>query len=139
MWGLWHGFFIIIEKISAHFIQLPSCLSNTIGRIYTLFIVVIGWVFFRSETLDYARQYLKVMFGLLPTNPDFGIGYYVQTGGWVVFVLGAFAATAGSRNMLKKHCLAVNVGIDVFLLTTLVATIVLLTASSYNPFIYFRF
>ncbi len=139
VWGLWHGFFIILEKIGSRLVTVPQWFSETFARLYTLLIVLIGWVFFRSESMDYALNYLKVMFGFINTQPDFSIGYYVQLSGWIVFIIAVFAATAGSRNLLKKHCLPVNISIDIFLLLTLVGAVVLLTASSYNPFIYFRF
>ena len=62
VWGLFHGFFIILErnKTIARFLGANSALSH----LYTLLIVIIGWVFFRSSDLYYALNYLKALIGL---------------------------------------------------------------------------
>src|SRR5690554_7029994 len=53
IWGLFHGFFIIIERLNI--IKVPTRFY-VIGNIYTLLIVMIGWVLFRSENLEYRSE-----------------------------------------------------------------------------------
>ena len=51
IWGLWHGIFIILErkiKIENYNKKYQIIIRN----IYTILIVIIGWVFFRSENLN---------------------------------------------------------------------------------------
>ena len=61
VWGIYHGFFNILER---------CLLDKWMGRgrwhvmehIYTLLVVLIGWVLFRAPTLTYGLQYIKGMF-----------------------------------------------------------------------------
>src|SRR6476620_258205 len=59
IWGLYHGVFLIIERpvVSRWFERQPRFLSH----VYTLFVVMIGWVFFRSETIADAIAYLRAL------------------------------------------------------------------------------
>ena len=59
VWGLFHGFFIIIERLNI--IKLPPKL-NVLGRLYTLLVVIIGWVLFRAENLEYGMHFIGKMF-----------------------------------------------------------------------------
>src|SRR5690606_9763673 len=59
VWGLFHGFFIIIERIGLNNFLKKS--NEFIQRGYALLVVIFGWVFFRSEDLSYAVQYIKSM------------------------------------------------------------------------------
>lgn len=62
LWGIWHGIFILIERVGKqHNIQLK--LPIVAKWFYTMLVVVIGWVLFRSNTLGQALDYLRVMFG----------------------------------------------------------------------------
>lgn len=61
LWGLIYFVFQVAEKY--------TCLgkigeTKVLGRIYTLFIVVILWVIFRASTLPDAWYYIKAMFGI---------------------------------------------------------------------------
>jgi alginate O-acetyltransferase complex protein AlgI len=63
IWGMWHGLFLSIERIGVVKRTLdaaPAALRN----IYVLVVVLVGWVFFRSLTLDQALDMLTRMFGL---------------------------------------------------------------------------
>lgn len=59
IWGLFHGTFLVLERIFPiekilHFRLLKS--------VYTLLVVIVAWVFFRAETLGSAWAYLNRMF-----------------------------------------------------------------------------
>ena len=60
IWGMYYGVILIIEKfiIGRYIKNLPTIFR----RIYTLVIVMVGWVFFGMNTLYEALNYLKVMF-----------------------------------------------------------------------------
>ncbi len=62
VWGMWYGLFLVLER--AGFAALLSSIHRPWRHLYTLFVVVIGWVFFRSETLTSSLAYLKAMAGL---------------------------------------------------------------------------
>lgn len=60
IWGLWHGFFIVMEKFvfRAFLAKMPSALRH----IYLILVVMLGWVFFFSSSFSAALQYLSQMF-----------------------------------------------------------------------------
>ena len=63
-WGAYYGFFLSLERLSPSIPVINRIvLPETFRRFLTLLIVIIGWVFFRSETLSDAIYYLKVMAG----------------------------------------------------------------------------
>src|SRR3954451_9725150 len=63
IWGMWHGLFLSIERIGIVERTL-SCTPAVLRNIYVLVVVLVGWVFFRSLTLDQALDMLTRMFGL---------------------------------------------------------------------------
>jgi alginate O-acetyltransferase complex protein AlgI len=61
VWGLWHGIFLVFERIS-YVKRLIDNIPILIARLYTLFVVMTGWVFFRAENFFAAWTYIKNMF-----------------------------------------------------------------------------
>ena len=132
-WGLYFGVLLILEKkfLAGWITRLPSVLQH----LYALFFIVIGWVFFRSGSMGLAVQYLGSMFtSTVPLN-RFVIEYLLRFWPYLLFgvVLSApvFPRLKSTRiwRVLEFPVLAV--------LFTL--CLMRLLASSYNPFIYFRF
>ncbi len=135
-WGAWNGFFIIVEKVIAK--RMPACMW-ALGHFYALSVIVGGWVLFRSSTLAGAADYFQMMFGLFPnTETLFGLGYYVRPVHWVVAALGLFWALGGGRPLFLAKGKTL-IAVDLFLWGVLGGVILMLTASGYQPFIYFRF
>ena len=68
LWGLYQGAFLVVERLGA-----VKALQDAIGRVgrhaYLLLVVVLGWVLFRTESLDAAAQYYRALFGM---NRDVG-------------------------------------------------------------------
>lgn len=63
IWGIWHGSFMVIEKwLSNHQIHLVRN-WKILGWLYTMLVVMFGWVMFRSRSINDSLTYLKVMFG----------------------------------------------------------------------------
>ncbi len=61
IWGLWHGIFLVLERIVPFTIN--NWLMRGLGWGYTFLVVMIGWVVFRSPTMNTALHYLSVMAG----------------------------------------------------------------------------
>lgn len=144
-WGLYHGFFIFIERLG-----LKKWLDKrkTINHVYTLFVVLIGWVFFRADGLANGLKYIKAMFApgkQLVAN----IVAILNSRTFVVMLIGillcGIAQVAIVR--LKKNKKFDNIwskrvvrfGEPVLLVSIMVVSIAMLVSSTYNPFIYFRF
>ena len=59
-WGAYHGLFLVLDRL--FLLKLTEKIGKIPRVVLTFFIVVIGWIFFRSETITQAFQFLKKMF-----------------------------------------------------------------------------
>ena len=142
IWGLFHGTFLVLERIFPiekilHFRLLKS--------IYTLLVVIVAWVFFRAETLGSAWAYLNRMF--VPYDME---SYSKYLSNEFVYVAVLALASCGFGAMLYRRLFALigreNWGNAVvravnpaFCAVIAYFSVLLLASNTYNPFIYFRF
>ena len=141
-WGLWNGLFIILEKLTGwHKKEGGKWLSVT-KHIYTILIFVIGWVMFRADSMEQAVSYLKNMFGLvIEHHIHYRFVYYVDNVELIAFAVGIICAMPIFRGMLNidsKHRWA-KAAINTWLILIFLLSVSSIAASTYNPFIYFRF
>lgn len=144
VWGLFHGFFLILERTNfGHFIRkLPVILRHG----YVLIVVVTGWVFFREDNMQSAIEFIKTMY----VPADFNIEIIISCIN-VVLILALTIGTIlalGFNNHLKDSLVlkrnryfitAYKQSTNVCGILVLLMSIVLLSTNSYNPFLYFRF
>lgn len=149
VWGLFHGLFLVIERIG--FDKILANLWLPLQHLYALLVVLIGWVFFRAETLTDAMTYLGYMFGYNTANFNFvDVGMFITYEFIITSILAILFSTPIYRNIRQE--LSVNSNLttssiyglmsNAFTFTLLgvfFITILYVSASSYNPFIYFRF
>ena len=140
-WGLYFGFFLIIERLFlGNWLKKP-CLK-WFGHIYTLFVVLIGWIMFRANGLRHALQLFKRMF--IPTEGTVSCLEFLDFKLIVFLVVGILCAGLIQTIFKKLHkALYDDSKIYIFesfvLFVLLMFSIMLLVNNSYNPFIYFRF
>ena len=135
-WGFYYGVLLLIEKlILGRFLrQLPGVFQH----LYTLVIVVIGWVFFASPDLSTALDYLKVMFSLSPGTMG-GLNMVMPWLGMAVIgVVGSTPLAMTVWEKLRNRKLMPLVE-SVLCLAGLLLCTASLVSDSYNPFLYFRF
>ena len=107
-------------------------------------IVMIGWVFFRADTLGGAIAFLRSMAGLTAaaTTP-YSVGWYLTPELWVALAAGAIGSTPWVPALAARtdsvRGLAVPLLNTAALAVLLVLSIMSVAARTYNPFIYFRF
>jgi len=137
-WGLYYGAVLIFEKFI--FGGLLKILPAFFKHAYTMFIVIVGWVFFASSGIGAAGGYLKAMFaGYVPADAA-GI-YYLRTYA-VLLILLIFASLPVGRRFARsvigtsKRSLGIAAAGYAFLFVLSVAGIL---AGSYSPFLYFQF
>ncbi|MCR4941139.1 MAG: MBOAT family protein [Treponemataceae bacterium] len=144
IWGLYYAFFLIIEKyLFSRFMK--SRVFSAIYRLFTLFIVLIGWVIFRVENLGELGRVLNLMFSFRAENTALYIVEHAADCGRIFYMIpGILAASsfpgfiAGKiGRTLSPSCFLVLKALIAFILFLL--SVMFLIASSYNPFIYFRF
>ena len=157
IWGLWHGTFLVIERVIGAITQstrisreLTDCCWSAARHAYTLLVVMIGWVFFRADTLPGAIAFLNAMAGLSDAGADAIYTRAVVSDARAVAhargrrdridAVGAGAgATAGARRAAARSTWPVSLASTTALIALLVASIMPIAARTYNPFIYFRF
>ena len=143
VWGLLFGIMLIIEKFI-----LGKYLKNTpyiIKRIYTLFIVLISFVIFRSDNINEAFNIIKGLFGFNTKVFSNSFTIYYLKSYFIILLLGIILSTPLLSNIitrLRKNNV-LNKIINLFEPLLIILILVLVTAclidNSYNPFLYFRF
>ena len=147
VWGLFHGFFMVLERIG--FEKLLQKSWAPVQHIYTLLVVMIGWVFFRAETLEYGLGYCRALFGAGGSEDfQFDLGFYLNYELLLALGLGLIASTPVFKKLdqyLKadQHRPGLQMLFHstntLFLLLLFLYCTMLLANNAYNPFIYFRF
>ena len=144
IWGLFHGAFLSIERLGLS--RLLKRLPAFVSHIYVIVVVLVSWVFFRSETLTESIGYLNVMFFYKPVD-IVTAGEFVSTFTLIIFVAAIIFSfpifpylnrilISVSNNLINRF---LNLFYFLTLLFILYFSTVLLVSGSYNPFIYFRF
>lgn len=141
-WGLYYGVLLIAEKLILH--KVLNKLPKVIRHIYTLLIVVVGWVIFRLEDASQLFDALKGMVRYSPTSRnDLLFIYQDMLYALPFLILAIFASTPIAKNIMDKIESHENpipkVLLDVYLVGILLISIVFLVGEKFNPFIYFRF
>ncbi len=146
LWGLYHGMFLILERTAAVKHALRA-MGRVLRHAYLLLAVSLGWVLFRAESLEQARNYYGSM---LRWNGDAGAATLdVSPALLATLCIAAVAATPAAR-WVQRHWQAgaqsSNAGRAAYELLVTASIAVLFGAcvsfvalGAYNPFIYFRF
>jgi alginate O-acetyltransferase complex protein AlgI len=148
IWGLFHGAFLVIERLGLA--ERVMRLWRPLRHAYVLAVVMIGWVFFRADTLPAAIGFLKALGGAGGRMPDiYTFGWYLTPDVSIALVAGAIGsapivpALAAWRDRVggdeRRLRLAWSPAATAALAVLLVASIMQIAARTYNPFIYFRF
>lgn len=137
-WGIYFGMFLIIERLFFNKILLKF--GGIFRHIYVLLVVIIGWLFFRIESLSYAIYLLKLMLGLNSNNITvYNIRYFISAEYLTILVVALVLATPFGKNIYQKLVTKFPVVDLIFFGGVLILSIMQLAGDTYNPFIYFRF
>jgi alginate O-acetyltransferase complex protein AlgI len=148
IWGLFHGTFLVLERLGLA--RMVMRMSRPLRHAYLLIVVMVGWVFFRAETLPGALGFLKAMAGAHAATPGiYTAGWYLTPEVWIAIIAGAIGSTPvalrfanhDERQTESGHRAASPLSpVNAAALTLLlIASIMQIAARTYNPFIYFRF
>lgn len=140
LWGLFHGVFLILER--GKFGEILNKVPGILRRIYTLVVVLIGWVFFRCDTLKDALMYIQAMFAF-----DFSdlhrltVAECLDREFWVLFVLSLMGSLPVVPLLKKKfgNNPALACAAEFGLLGVFAFAVCYMVGADFNPFIYFRF
>ena len=137
IWGLYNGLFLILERLFLG--DLLARVPKLITHLYAILVVLIGWVFFRADSLSQAFEYLSVMFGL--SNLDKESICQAQLLNYIALVVGCIIVflklkTFNSSN--TQEAVTHNYSYFVNFVLIFVSVLVLYFGAQ-NPFIYFNF
>ena len=141
LWGLWHGLFNIIEKATGFHKDSGVKWKEALKHVYTLVIVVVGWVFFRPDTFAEGLIHFKQMLALEPTTPIYTIHYFMSGWNWFILFVGILLSMPiiGDKLYTSKSNQWAQLGVNALLIALFILCVASLSANTYNPFIYFRF
>lgn len=139
VWGMYYGLLLVLEKFV--FRKLLDKLPGLFRHLLTLLLVLVGWVFFFSDSIGGAFQYLGRMFGA-GAFWDSNFKYYFSSC-WVVLLVGLFAclpvgAHIGSRVYRSKSKLPMVLSV-LFFLAVLLLSVASMMNDTYSSFLYFQF
>lgn len=138
-WGLYYGILLIFEKFI--FGRVLNKLPVLIKKIYTMVIVIVGWVLFAAPNLSWAVKYIKILFFIGKNKFIDGNFKYYLSNNFILLIILIFASTPLLKNIFNKikksdggYAISIILQYALFILI-----IAYLLNASYNPFLYFRF
>lgn len=138
VWGAIHGGMLMLERLmgkDSFYQRLPGWLRMAV----TFVVVLITWVFFRSENFEVAARYLGSMFGLGGDAPAAGIlaGELLRPMNFLFLTLAVLVTwvTPRTANWLEK----LTPGKIAFGLLLFVISLAMMFTQGFNPFLYFQF
>ncbi len=147
-WGLFHGLFLASEH--AGFSIILNRLWRPLQHLYLLLVVIVGWVFFRAENLSSSVSYLVSMFNINNVHTTlFQFAQVLSHEALYAFVIGVvliapvypFIEKFVVEKVGQSCSLVTFAGLSRIVLLSFVMflSIIKIAASTFNPFIYFRF
>lgn len=155
IWGLWHGFFIVAEDaakklfgLGKHGKNRRNPVETELKHLYTLLVVLIGFVIFRADNMGQAFSMIGAMFSGIRASAQTGLLLAQCLTPLTMFAL--LFGLVGSTPVLPMVCrkaeqqtgsvyVCLRVLSYVGALILLLVDILHLSAASYVPFIYFQF
>ncbi len=148
VWGLYHGFFLLLEDYIPKLKKLPKVL----GHIYCVLVVCIGFVIFRADSMGQACSMIAKMFsGISFSTQSVSLVWQVLTPYSIVMIIAGILLAAPvpmlyeklvTSGKIMKSYRSRNVGISVSYIVSFALILwcmLRLSGNTYNPFIYFRF
>jgi alginate O-acetyltransferase complex protein AlgI len=143
LWGAFHGFFLILDRL--FLLTFLEKVGKVPATIFTFFTVAMAWVLFRLESWNDAKVFYIQLFDkedikFIELNKSF----------YIVLLLAILFSVLGRRGVFQRvsHFLTIenpSLSISKSTILTLVTivllflSVVFLSASNLNPFIYYRF
>ena len=140
LWGVLYGVLIIMERLFLG--KVLEKLPGAVSWLYTILLVMFGWVLFASPDLATAGAYFAGMFGASGVVFDNSALYIIINYG-VVLVVGIFASTDAFKILVgraeKRFPALIHALMPVCKTAVFVLCIAYLVDASYNPFLYWNF
>lgn len=139
LWGAFHGSFLVLER------RFPA-VKGSMAAAFLL--VTLGWVLFRSPSLQYAGEFYQGLFGLLPLQEGYDaplLGELLPPRTIAVFIAAALLSFLPLRKIAKWYHSGSESGWagELFRGASAAALLLLSVCSlaglGFSPFLYFKF
>lgn len=138
-WGLFHGCFQLLEEFVPVFQRPAKGWRRVVRHLYTLLVVLVGFVFFRAETLGQGLLFVRQMMTGFHFEPEAMRLWW----SWMtplnlgVFAVGVLGSMPVKQLVEQKKWYPFLTAVAS--LAGLLLCLLNLAGGTYNPFIYFRF
>ena len=153
LWGLYYFLFLVIEKFVIRLKKEPSGFSRIPRTVYTLVVVLFGWMLFYFTDLSLLWTALKGIFlqngnrfldmtakSQLLNNLFFLSVCILACTPIIPFLAKRFEKMRGSKAPASRFAVSVyDIVTAVIPIGLLLLSVLALVGNSYNPFLYFRF
>ena len=140
-WGIYHGFFVILEKFAIG--QKRLSIPKWVRVFLTDLIAFIGWIFFFTPSIGAAFRYIGQMFGADGLGFANRASAYYLTSNLVLLIVAVICCGPLLTRLHdalvyrgSKNAMYVSVALHVGLLLFCIANMV---GATYSTFLYFRF
>jgi alginate O-acetyltransferase complex protein AlgI len=142
VWGLYHGFFLIVERLGLS--GILARIYRPIRHVYALLVVMGGWIIFRADSLSQMFAFIQAMAGFAARNLTPAHEPFMSRGVFAAIVVGIFFSMPvvpylEERFRSPSKQIVFSFAYTGLLLGIFLASAITLAGGTYNPFIYFRF
>jgi alginate O-acetyltransferase complex protein AlgI len=142
VWGIYHGCFLVLERMFLG--KFYEKIGKWPSMLITFFLVAIGWVFFRADTVSQAFAFVSKLFEFKGSAPYL---FYEREFITILFIAIFFAfftsIKAGERIQKQvyysSHGIVLNSAFSLVACLLFTLSVAAITSTGFNPFIYFRF
>lgn len=142
MLGLYNAVIVILEKLTGWSKETKTKLMALLHHLYMIPVMAVSYFFLRSPNFDYTVFFLKRLIGINGgAKSNYVFAYYMNNIEMAILIIAFLGSITLFKNVLKisnTHPV-LNVGVDIILIVLLILSLSSIAASTYNPFIYFRF
>ena len=133
-WGLYYAVFLILEKAFAD--KTLNKLPSAVQHIYSVVVILFGWVLFRADNLTSAVQYIKHMF--VASGADWAnVLMDVNSKRLLIIAAGIFISIPHKK--LAGRISRYQFVSDIFVIVVFLLALCYMVGSGFSPFLYFRF
>jgi len=144
IWGMWYFVVLLFERVTR---LTQRNIPVVVSHLYLLFVVAIGWMFFRSANFHDSLIYLANLFSLNNNGFYSDLAWVFIKENWVIIMLAFLFSTPFARNlgqklnddMLGRWGALFSAMYPALLTAIYLISVTYLVKGNYKPFIYFNF
>lgn len=142
IWGVYYAVFLIFERL---FLENLLYGKKLVGHIYSILVVMFGWVLFRAEDIKSALMYVKNMFSASSSAWSDLVSNLNKQYLFCLVIGVILSMPTGSKIIKccmddKRQCNVVMHHMSIiFMFIIFIIAISYMVGSGFSPFLYFRF